>query len=185
MEPESYNQFAIFQKSCAIKMLSRNYDVISNLPIGSRALDICCGTGQVTQLLSYYSNLKEIVGIDLSPKMINSAAKNLHDPRVRFQVADIEKPEEYPPGEFNLIVANAALHWAKDQRKLIQTITKKLTIGGYFLAGCIYGGPLDTPDSLVQKVILESEWTPKLDQVANKLIFRLELIFSDILFRDQ
>lgn len=50
-------------------------------------LDIACGPGNITKYLLDNSSKLEILGIDLSPQMINFAKKN--NPKAEFKVHDI------------------------------------------------------------------------------------------------
>jgi malonyl-CoA O-methyltransferase len=71
-----------------------------------RALDLGTGTGKAARVIARRFPKAEVVGIDLSPAMVEQAMGLLPDelaPRVRFQVADAnELPFE--DGAFDLVV---------------------------------------------------------------------------------
>lgn len=58
LNAEQYGAHALIPRTAAFMMIAKNYDRIAQLPPGSRVIDIGCGTGEVTWLLSYFSNLK-------------------------------------------------------------------------------------------------------------------------------
>lgn len=163
MDAKSYTKFAILQRSHAFKFIADHYAEISQLPRGSRILDLGCGTGEVTQMLGYFSNIREIIGMDLSPEMIEIAQQHNKDSRIRFQLGNMEKDKDYPEGAFNLIFANSSLHWAKDQQNLLRIIHDHLAPGGLLLAA-VYAGEGSFPRLL--SMVADSTWSPKLDQVS-------------------
>ena len=61
----------------------------AGIEAGLSVLDIACGTGV---LFPYYlaRDVKQITGVDISPKMIEQAAAKYADPRIRLLCADIE-----------------------------------------------------------------------------------------------
>jgi len=66
----------------AIKILETL--LLAKLPQGSRILDLCCGTGQLTQLLTHRQY--QVTGVDLSTEMLKYA--RLNAPTVNFIKAD-------------------------------------------------------------------------------------------------
>lgn len=79
-----------------------------------RAVDLCCGPGQFTLFLAKHLGYEEVIGIDLSPQMIekareNAAAWGLED-RVRFEVGDVLDDSIRAHGTFDLVTCNDAAH---------------------------------------------------------------------------
>lgn len=78
--------------------------ISSVLPSGSlRVLDVGCGTGQISALMSEMGH--QVTGLDLSPGMMEKAmerakAKNLD---INFQFGDAENPP-FDQGSFDLII---------------------------------------------------------------------------------
>lgn len=74
---------------------------------GDRVLDLGCGPGSLWDQWQMLPPLERLVGVDLSPQMINEA-KRLH-PEGDFQVA---RAHELPfaDGSFDLVIASAVLH---------------------------------------------------------------------------
>jgi len=78
---------------------------------GSRALDYCCGTGEVSRQMARLG--ADVTGIDISDISVESAkemarAEGLAD-RCRFLVGDAEATG-FPSASFDLIVATGVLH---------------------------------------------------------------------------
>lgn len=70
MDPEKYAIYSKQQRANGFQMFVENYKYISEIPIAGRALDIGCGTGDVAKLLTFFTNLGSIIGLDHSADMI-------------------------------------------------------------------------------------------------------------------
>jgi trans-aconitate methyltransferase len=102
----------------------RDLLVLLNAKPGERILDVGCGTGQLTAEIAQFG--AEVVGIDSSPEMIDTARSNF--PHVLFDVADAAALPY--SSEFEVVISNAALHWVRDQRGAIASIARALKPGG-------------------------------------------------------
>src|SRR5271169_19091 len=93
---------------------------------GERILDLGCGDGVLTKKLQDLGC--QIVGVDSSPELIQAAQKlDLHTHLMDGQALTFE-------GVFDAVFSNAALHWMKDQPKVIEGVWKALKPGGRFVA---------------------------------------------------
>ena len=74
----------------------------------------------------------EVLGVDISDRMIDAARQATDDPAILYTVAAMQdfKPM---PGRFNVIVSGVALQYIEDYQSVVRTITNSLTIGGSFL----------------------------------------------------
>jgi len=94
---------------------------------GVSVLDVACGTGVLFP--DYLArNVKEIMGVDISPAMIEIAKSKFDDPRVKVVAADIEDivfPELYD----RCMVYNAFPHFP-DPTRLVENLARKLILGG-------------------------------------------------------
>jgi SAM-dependent methyltransferase len=93
--------------------------------------DFGCGPGQTTKFL-YDNGLKHIVGIDLSPAMVNVARKL--SPHIPFETGDLLNIA-YPPGHLGSALAfYSIVHFTIDEvRKCFAEINRVLKTGGDFL----------------------------------------------------
>lgn len=93
--------------------------------------DFGCGPGQTTKFL-YDNGLKDIIGIDLSPEMVNVARKL--SPQIKFETGDLLNIS-YPSGYLGSALAfYSIVHFTIDQvRKCFEEISRVLKPGGDFL----------------------------------------------------
>ena len=103
-------------------------DLVSALPdIEARAVvDLGCGPGNSTEVLAARFPDAAILGLDSSPDMIEAARRRL--PRAQFSVGRIEGWTD--AGPFDVILANAVLHWIPNHRTLLPELVARLATGG-------------------------------------------------------
>jgi trans-aconitate 2-methyltransferase len=113
-------------------------DLLSALPQirARRVIDLGCGPGNSTELLAARFPGAAVSGIDSSPDMIAAAARRL--PHVQFAIGDIETWRD--PGPYDVILANAVLHWVPDHSTLLPALIARLASGG--------GLAIQMPDNL-------------------------------------
>ncbi len=93
---------------------------------GMRAIDLGCGTGELTALLGERLDAAHVEGVDSSPAMLAQAAARASQ-RVSFRLGDIAEVEDF--GRFDLVFSNAALHWVPDNAGLMERILGELRPG--------------------------------------------------------
>jgi SAM-dependent methyltransferase len=80
---------------------------------GNRVLELGCGSGAVLELLQGHDRTIDLVGIDLSAKLLGAAAKQLGD-GVRFHRQDIfelcQHPAKLAEPKFSSVILCSALH---------------------------------------------------------------------------
>ena len=84
-----------------------------------RILDVGCGSGMSTLALKNRFPDSEIIGVDLSNTMLESARKLLPD--VQWIQRDCSESLE-DLGQFDLVFSNAFLQWLPDQEEFIKNI---------------------------------------------------------------
>jgi trans-aconitate 2-methyltransferase len=104
-------------------------DLIAGIPAVNvkAAVDIGCGPGNSTELLHARFSDAIVSGVDNSPEMVAAARKRL--PALDFEIADISTWAA-SPGQFDVILSNAALQWVPDHATLFPALIGKLSIGG-------------------------------------------------------
>jgi trans-aconitate 2-methyltransferase len=92
-----------------------------------RALDLGCGTGELTRALHDALSPNETIGLDSSAEMLAKSASFVA-PGLRFEQADIAGP--LPAGPWDLVFSNAALQWLPDHPALFGRLAALLAPGG-------------------------------------------------------
>lgn len=123
------------------------------------AVDLGCGPGNSTEILATRFADALVTGLDSSSDMIAAARQRL--PGIGFEVADIQTWN--PPGEFDVILANASLQWLPDHATLYPRLVGKLAHGGSLA--------VQTPDNLeepahrlAREVATDGPWASRLAQ---------------------
>ncbi len=152
-------------------------DLVQRIPLTQveTAADIGCGPGNSTEVLRERYPQAHIVGLDLSPDMIQAARKRL--PSVAFEVADIREWRAKEP--LDVILANAVLQWIPDHETLLPALIGKLKPGGVLAAQL--PDNLDEPSHrLMAAVASDGPWASKL---RNASFARTERHLPDWYFR--
>jgi trans-aconitate 2-methyltransferase len=138
-------------------------DLLSALPdIGAqKVIDLGCGPGNSTELLATRFPGAVVSGIDSSADMIAAAARRL--PQVQFAIGDIETWND--PGPFDVILANAVLHWVPNHSTLLPALIARLASGG--------GLAIQMPDNLgvpahrlMREIAENGPWTAALAEAS-------------------
>ena len=92
-----------------------------------RAVDLGCGTGELTARLAEHLGTADCVGVDSSPAMLEKATP-LERPGLHFELGDIGTFGA--TAEYDVIFSNAALHWVPDHPELLARLRAGLRPGG-------------------------------------------------------
>jgi SAM-dependent methyltransferase len=105
-------------------------DLLALLPEadGRRVLDLGCGAGQLARHLAT-SGAAEVVGVDVSDRMLALARTEWAHPRVTYCHGAVETVA-FPPARFDLVVSSLVLHYVDDYRGLVSRIAEWLAPGG-------------------------------------------------------
>ena len=136
-------------------------DLLTAVPANDArsAVDIGCGPGNSTEVLAARFPDASVSGLDNSPDMIEAARKRL--PHVHFETVGIEAWNN--PGPFDVILANAVLHWVPDHATLLPSLIAKLASGGSLAVQM--PDNLDEPaHRLMREVALSEKWAAKLSK---------------------
>jgi trans-aconitate 2-methyltransferase len=124
-------------------------------------VDLGCGPGNSTEVLAARFPGASVTGLDSSPDMIEAARKRL--PALRFELAAIETWDE--TGPFDVILANAVLHWVPVHAAVLPHLVGKLAPGGSLA--------VQMPDNvdepalrLMREVAADGPWAEKLASAA-------------------
>jgi malonyl-ACP O-methyltransferase BioC len=151
---ESYDGYATIQQEVGrqlLEMLDRS-DCATILELG-------CGTGNFTSLLAQRFAGARIRAVDVSPAMIQVAARKFRDRRVTLRVADAETMNF--AGPHDLVAANASFHWFEDLPATVPKLARACAAEGTLLFSTF--GP-ETYREL--NVCLRERWGPDVACVA-------------------
>lgn len=123
--PEVYNQF----KNIRYQPF---FDLAENIESEGlkKAIDIGCGTGEQTKILSGKFSDTHFLGIDSSAKMLQKSA-DFRSENLEFRQQTIE--ELYSSEEkYDLVFSNAALQWSDHHEKLFPKLLSLVSENGQF-----------------------------------------------------
>ena len=105
-------------------------DLLALLPDtrGRRVLDLGCGVGQLAQHLAQ-AGAREVIGIDVSERMLALARAEWAHPQVTYRGESIEAAA-FPAARFDLVVSSLALHYVDDYAGVVARIAAWLAPGG-------------------------------------------------------
>ncbi len=98
---------------------------------GKKVLDLGCGYGWHCKF-AIEQGAKQVLGIDLSQKMIEEAQKRNPDKDIKYCVCGIEE-YNYPKNTWDCVISNLALHYIDDLDQIFKKVYETLTADGVFL----------------------------------------------------
>ena len=107
--------------------------VLGNIE-GKSVMDVACGEGYYTRLMKNLGAV-ELVGIDISSKMIDLAKSNPENEGIHFYIGDAINLVKI--GEFYIVTGTLLLHYSKTKDELFKMCTNlynNLKEGGKFVA---------------------------------------------------
>ncbi|GHJ47085.1 SAM-dependent methyltransferase [Catellatospora sp. TT07R-123] len=124
-----------------------------------RVLDVGCGDGYVTRQIAARVPAGSVVGVDASPRMIDTArAADDRAKNVSFQVGDVTTMAFGP--DFDLVVSFNALHWVPDQQAAFRNIAAALDPYGRVLVQFVCHGPRPSVERVTMEVCRDPRWAP-------------------------
>jgi len=97
---------------------------------GERWLDLACGTGAVAELAARAG--AEVVGIDLSPVLIETARERAKEHRLKidYRVGDCERLEGVGDGSFDVVSSTCGIMFAPDHEATARELARVVRPGG-------------------------------------------------------
>ena len=123
--PEIYNTFKSIRYQPFYDLISLISD--ENL---NNCVDVGCGTGEQTAILSEKFKQASFLGIDSSAEMLEKS-KDLEHENLSFEQTTIEEFAD-SDSKFDLIFSNAALQWSDNHVELFPKLISKLNDNGQF-----------------------------------------------------
>ncbi|HEV2063365.1 MAG TPA: methyltransferase domain-containing protein [Thermoanaerobaculia bacterium] len=121
-DPEQYGRFAAERTQPFLDLLA----LLHPIPSG-RAVDLGCGTGELTRALHERLGAAETLGIDSSAAML-ARAKTFARHGLRFEAGDLAAFA--PERAFDVVFSNAALHWVPDHPRLLERLAAAVAPAG-------------------------------------------------------
>ncbi len=119
-DPDRYEQFQE-QRYAPFKDLIK----LVNVRDGLRAIDLGCGTGELTLRLADALPQSDVLGVDSSAEMLAGAEERAR-PGLRFEQRTIEEVE----GEWDIVFSHAAIQWVDGHEALIPRLLSLVRPGG-------------------------------------------------------
>ncbi len=98
---------------------------------GMDVLDLGCGYGWHCKY-AVEDGAKQVLGIDLSEKMIQEAKVRNPDPKIAYQVCSLDD-YDYPADTYDCVISNLVLHYVADLDAILRKICHTLRTNGVFL----------------------------------------------------
>jgi trans-aconitate 2-methyltransferase len=121
--PTQYHRFADERSRPFVDLL----DLVQPGPSVHRAVDLGCGSGELTAMAVDRLGLTDTLGVDNSPAMLAAAADHAR-PGLRFEHGDIAGWTS--SGDHHLVLANASLQWVPHHAAVLARWTAALAPGG-------------------------------------------------------
>lgn len=149
-----YLQFSFSQQKWARESIEK-----ANLRKFERVLDVGCGDGRITAEIAKYLTEGTAVGIDNSEHMISLAEEKYSGAEysnLYFKIMDAKSLNF--KNEFDVVVSNAALHWADEHVKILNGMYDGLKGGGRILLQM--GGKGNVPEAffVIDKITIHPKW---------------------------
>jgi trans-aconitate 2-methyltransferase len=141
--PEVYNQF----KNIRFKPFFDLTDLIEDEK-EMKAIDLGCGTGEQTAILTDKFPQATFIGIDSSAEMLEKS-KSLENERLHFRQATTEEILDSDEN-WDLIFSNAALQWSDNHKDLFPKLISKLKNNGQLAIQMPY-----QPGNILNQILFE------------------------------
>ncbi|PRW64110.1 trans-aconitate 2-methyltransferase [Actinopolyspora mortivallis] len=156
-DPEKYLEFAAYRQRPAVDLLSR-----MGWNPARRVVDLGCGAGDVTPLLTRRWPGARLEALDSSPEMVRAAVAA----GIPARVGDVR--EWKPPSETDVVFCNAVLHWVPGHLELVRDWLRALGSGA--VLGMQVPGNFDAPaHRTLYQLATEPEWVEVLGGVPRGL----------------
>jgi SAM-dependent methyltransferase len=111
------------------RLVAREFLAWADTPDDADWLDICCGTGALTQTILAVAHPASVRGIDRSPDFIEFARLHTADPRASFAVGDAQALPE-PDAVADVVVSGLALNFVPQPDVAVAELARVTRPGG-------------------------------------------------------
>ena len=99
------------------------------VPPGAAWLDLCCGTGILSQAIAERGAPSRVVGIDRAAPLIDFARQHRAGPKIKYQLGDATGLP-LPDQSFDACVCGLGLNFIADPAKALQELRRVTRLGG-------------------------------------------------------
>jgi trans-aconitate 2-methyltransferase len=163
-DPELYNRFRRYRAEPFEAILQR-----LKLGDGERIIDLGCGSGENTVELARRSRDGVVLGVDLSPAMIERALELREglepELRGRLSFARGEMRHLAEQRKYSLVFSNAAIQWVEDHRQVFARCYRALIPGGRLVVQ-MPANDHETAQATISAMAREDPWRARLAGLA-------------------
>jgi trans-aconitate methyltransferase len=155
-DPKDYKDNSKAQQQWARELMAK-----LDLKGSENILDIGCGDGKVTVEIAGLVQEGSVIGVDNSDAMIALATEQYPPEKhknLSFMPMDASNLEFN--NEFDVVFSNAALHWVKNHKPVVEGIYKSLRPGGRILLQMGGQGNANDILSVIDDLKYQEEWQP-------------------------
>lgn len=105
------------------RLLAEQFLEWLEIPSGARWLDVCCGSGIVTELIAERCSPMSVVAIDAAPAQIEFAREHRKRPTVRFEVGDATAIP-FPDSTLDVVVCGLGLNYISDPARALREMRR-------------------------------------------------------------
>lgn len=105
-------------------------------PKGGRWLDVGCGTGILTELISDTCAPASVIAIDPSASQIARARTQVARARTEFRLADAQELP-YPDGSFDVVASALVMNFVPDKARAMSEM-RRVARPGSLIAACVW-----------------------------------------------
>ena len=111
------------------RLLAHEFLKWLELPAGLRWLDVCCGSGVITEAILQRNVPATVVGVDASPEQISFARQRCERPNVAFGTADA-MALCFPDSSFDVVVCGLGLNFLPSPVRALEEFCRVTKPGG-------------------------------------------------------
>jgi SAM-dependent methyltransferase len=111
------------------RLLAREFLSWLAVPAGLRWIDVCCGSGIVTETIAERAAPQSVVGVDASAQQIEFAREHRAHPNVSFETGDA-MALRFPDATFDVAVCGLGLNFIPSPARALEEFRRVINPGG-------------------------------------------------------
>jgi len=111
------------------RLLAQEFLKWLNIPAGLRWIDVCCGSGIVTEAIVEHGAPASVAGVDASSDQIAFACQHRAHPNVTFETADA-MALPFPDASFDVVACGLGLNFIPDPTRALEEFSRVTHPGG-------------------------------------------------------